>query len=187
MKTLKRLFYYTITCLLALGFTTCEKDGPDGIWDFYPIMIHFTLTGENGEDLLNPTTTGNYSELKITATYQGKTYEKDVFEGNKIPPYSRAYLAYLYGIYTTQLEDGRYALIFGELNGDDTYKDASITLDWGNGTSDIVTFSSKLKWKGNDPHFTRSFKLNGIEVAKNTCTPIIDVKKTALKTVPKGD
>ena len=185
MKTLKQFFCLLASCMLAFGFTACEKDGPaEGtIWDFSPINFYFTLTGENGEDLLNPATPGSYAGLNITATYEDKTYEKDVFEGRRIP-YSRAYFAHLFGIYTTKLEDGRYALCFGELNGDDTYKDATLTLQWGDGTTDVVTFSSKLKWKGHNPKINRSFKLNGKEVAKDTNRPVIDVEKTALDYSP---
>ena len=185
MKTLKQFFCLLTSCMLAFGFTACEKDGPaeGAIWDFSPINFYFTLTGENGEDLLNPATPGSYAGLNITATYEDKTYEKDVFEDNKVP-YSRAYFAHLFGIYTTQLEDGRYALCFGELDGADTYKDATLTLQWGDGTTDVITFSSKLKWKGHDPVINRSFKLNGTEVAKDTNHPVINVKKTAFDYSP---
>ena len=185
MKTLKQFFCLLASCMLVFGFTACEKDGPaeGAIWDFSPINFYFTLTGENGEDLLNPATPGSYAGLNITATYEDKTYEKDVFEDNKVP-YSRAYFAHLFGIYTTQLEDGRYALCFGELDGADTYKDATLTLQWGDGTTDVVTFSSKLKWKGHDPVINRSFKLNGTEVAKDTPQPHIDIKKTAFDYSP---
>ena len=180
MKTMKHYFYLLACCMLALSFTACEEDGPaeGAIWDFYPINLYFTLTGENGEDLLNPSTPGTYAGMSITATYGDKTYIKDVFEGNNIP-YGRAYLAHMFGIYTTQLNNGRYALCFGELDGADTYKDATLTLNWGDGTTDVVTFSSKLKWKGHDPVINRSFKLNGTQVAKDTSTPVIDVKKKA--------
>ena len=185
MKTVKQFFCLLTSCMLAFGFTACEKDGPaeGAIWDFSPINFYFTLTGENGEDLLNPATPGSYAGLNITATYEDKTYEKDVFEDNKVP-YSRAYFAHLFGIYTTQLEDGRYALCFGELDGADTYKDATLTLQWGDGTTDVITFSSKLKWKGHDPVINRSFKLNGTEVAKDTNHPVINVKKTAFDYSP---
>ena len=185
MKTLKQFFCLLASCILAFGFTACEKDGPTegSIWEFYPMSLYFTLTGENGEDLLNPATPGSYAGLNITATYEDNTYEIDAFEGKKVP-YGRAILAHLFGIYTTQLEDGRYALCFGELDGADTYKDATLTLQWGDGTTDVITFSSKLKWKGHDPVINRSFKLNGTEVAKDTNRPIIDVEKTALDYSP---
>jgi hypothetical protein len=84
------------------------------------------------------------------------------------------------GLQSTQLRNGRHALTFGELSGSATYKNATITLDWGNGTKDVITFSSKLKWKGDKPKFNRSFKLNDKEVAKDTPLPTIEIKKKAL-------
>ena len=101
------------------------------------------------------------------------------FEDNKIP-YGRAYLAHLFGIYTTQLKDGRYALEFGELDSADEYKNKKLTIEWGNGTKDVITFSSKLRWKFGKPVFNRSFKLNGEEVAKDTPSPVIDIRKKGL-------
>ncbi len=180
MKTLKHLFSLLACCMLAIVFFACEKDEqtPNIIRDFYPINIYFTLTGENGEDLLNPATPGTYAKMRITATYEDKIYEKDVFEDNTAP-FSRDYCAILNGLHTT-LNGGRYLLVFGEFNGDDTYRDATITLNWGDGTIDTVTFSSNLKWKGHNPHITRSFELNGIQVAKDTHSPIINIKKSAL-------
>ena len=176
MKTLRNFFCIIACSVLTLGFTACEKDGPgDRIWDFTPIVFNFTVTGPNGEDLLNPNYPGNYSGLNITVTYEDKIYEKDVPVTK-----SRVNLARMQGLQSTQLQNGRYALTFGELNGDDTYKDATIILDWGNGTKDVITFSSKLKWKGDAPKFNRSFKLNDKEVAKDTPLPTIDIKKKAL-------
>ena len=176
MKTLRKIFCIIVCSVLALGFTACEKDGPgDKIWDFTPIVFNFTVTGENGEDLLNPNYPGNYSGLNITATYEDKIYEKDTPVTK-----SRAYLARMQGLQSTQLRNGRHALTFGELSGSATYKNATITLDWGNGTKDVITFSSKLKWKGDKPKFNRSFKLNDKEVAKDTPLPTIDIKKKAL-------
>ena len=182
MKTLKNYFYLLACSILAFGLTACEKDGPapGTVHDFYPINLYFTLTGNNGEDLLNPATPGSYAGLRITATYEDKIYEKDLIVDNLVP-YGRAYLAQMFGIHTKQLTDGRYALCLGEFDGADTYKDATVTLNWGDGTTDVVTFSSKLTWKGHDPRITRSFYLNGTQVAKNISEPVIDIKKSALQ------
>lgn len=182
MNTLKHFFYSFISCMFLFTFTACEKDGPssDIIYDFYPINLYFTLTGENGEDLLNPAIPGSYAGLRITATYENSTYEKDLIVDNLIP-HGRAFLANMFGIHTKQLKDGRYALCFGEFDGADTYKDATVTLDWKDGTTDVVTFSSKVKWHGDDPRITRSFLLNGNQIAKDVCDPIFEIKKPALQ------
>ena len=97
MKTLKRLFQLLPICMVALGFYACDEIGLDDIlpgkekdefiiWDFSPINLHFSVTGEDGEDLLNPTTPGSYAGLSASATYEEKTYEKDVFEDNNVAP-----------------------------------------------------------------------------------------------------
>ncbi len=51
MKTLKQFFCLLTSCMLAFGFTACEKDGPEEgtFWEFYPMSLYFTLTGENGK------------------------------------------------------------------------------------------------------------------------------------------
>ena len=172
MKTLKQFFCLLTSCMLAFGFTACEKDGPaeGAIWDFSPINFYFTLTGENGEDLLNPATPGSYAGLNITATYEDKTYEKDVFEDNKVP-YSRAYFAHLFGIYTTQLEDGRYALCFGELDGADTYNA---------NTDAYLAELSALDM----PKVRFNIELSGKSGDDETNHPVINVKKTAFDYSP---
>lgn len=192
MKTLKRLFQLLPICIVALGFYACENENPiyfppdddktsTVVWDIYPINLHFTVTGENGEDLLNPSTPGNYYGLNITATYQEKTYEIDVFEDNWLPKGRASAPPKMYGIYTSQQNDGRYALVFGEINGGEKFENATIILDWGNSTQDIITFSSSVTWKGDEPNITRTFKVNGETVAENTSNPVINIKKKALE------
>ena len=143
---MKKLWLLTAFVAMFLGFSACENGNGDMIYDFAPIEIHFTLTGADGEDLLDPATPGTYADLPVKATYRGKTYEKDV-----LPPQSRYFLAVLRGIYTTQLKDGRYALVFGQLDGSDTYENETITLEWGDRSVDEVKFSSRIKWKKGEP------------------------------------
>lgn len=185
MKTWKNLFYLMAVCLCTLGFQACNDDDgpdPDKNYDFYPIEIYLTLTGENGEDLLDPSVLGTYAGLATKATYRDKTYQKDAFEEG-FRPHGRAYAATMYGIYTDQLQDGRYALVFGQLDSTKEYKDEELIIEWGDGTKDVITFSSRLKWKKHEPVFNRSFKLNGYEMAKDTPFPVIDIRKEGLVTM----
>ena len=110
-----------------------------------------------GNDLLNPETPGNIAKQGIKAIYNGKIYEKDV-------PISqtKAYLAHFNGLQTMKFETGKYFLTFGEFNGDDTFDNEKVIIDWNDGTQDVITFSSKLIWKSkNKPVFDRKFCLNG--------------------------
>lgn len=174
MKTLKS--FRILLSFLIMGFSFAACDNEDKLWDIAPIILQIQLSNENGEDLLHPDTPGSYADKTITATYQGKTYTKDVFEDNKIP-YGRAYLATLFGIYTVQQNNGCYALKFGELDGEETYENETITLDWADGTQDVITFSSRLKWKGGKPKFNNWYKLNGKEVDNDTRSPIFKIRK----------
>ena len=66
------------------------------------------------------------------------------------------------GLQTMKFETGKYFLTFGEFNGDDTFDNEKVIIDWNDGTQDVITFSSKLIWKSkNKPVFDRKFCLNG--------------------------
>ncbi|MDO5488791.1 MAG: hypothetical protein Q4F52_01585 [Bacteroidaceae bacterium] len=184
MTRLMRTTFKKIFCLLAcsiasFGFSSCgEDDEPvlGMIWDFIPIEIYITLTGENGADLLNPETPGSYAALATTATFRDKTYAKDEFKEDDMQK-TRFYMPTMYGIRTFLRNDGRYALVFGELDKTMIYKDEKLTIDWGNGTQDVITFSSRIKWKGDKTDTISSYKLNGKEAAKDTSHPTIDIRK----------
>ena len=179
--TFKKIFCLLACSIASFCFSSCgEDDDPDpGITeerDFYPIEIYITLTGENGEDLLNPETPGSYAALATTATFRDKTYAKDEFKEDDMQK-TRFYMPTMYGIRTFLRRDGRYALVFGELDQTMIYKDEKLTIDWGNGTQDVITFSSRIKWKGGKPDNISSYKLNGKEAAKNIPHPTIDIRK----------
>ena len=138
MKATHTLYLLFISLLCVAGFTACDDSGSDDmIWDFAPIELHIAVQDAQGNDLLN--------------------HEKDV-------PISqtKAYLAHFNGLQTMKFETGKYFLTFGEFNGDDTFDNEKVIIDWNDGTQDVITFSSKLIWKSkNKPVFDRKFCLNG--------------------------
>ena len=138
MKATHTLYLLFISLLCVAGFTACDDSGSDDmIWDFAPIELYIAVQDAQGNDLLNP--------------------EKDV-------PISqtKAYLAHFNGLQTMKFETGKYFLTFGEFNGDDTFDNEKVIIDWNDGTQDVITFSSKLIWKSkNKPVFDRKFCLNG--------------------------
>ena len=164
MKTnvLFSLFISLFLCLPLLSSCSEDNNGEDDliIWDFAPINFYFIVQDAEGNDLLNPLTEGNILNQDIKAIYQGKEYKLD----EPVQPDTKAYLATMYGLRFVEEEDGHCLLYFGELQGEDTYEDETITLDWGNGTTDVITFSSRLTWNSpKDPEFDRHFYLNGVE------------------------
>ena len=149
MKT-NALFSLCIGIILCQAFflTSCsESNGgnDDIIWDFAPINFIIAVQDAEGNDLLNPLTEGHILEQDIKAIYQGKEYKL-----NEQVAQTRDYLAILRGLQAFMTEDGRYMLFFGELDGTDTYDNETLTLDWGDGTTDVITFSSRLTWNSPD-------------------------------------
>lgn len=168
MKT-NALFSLCIGIILCQAFflTSCSESNEgndDIIWDFAPINFIIAVQDAEGNDLLNPLTEGHILEQDIKAIYQGKEYKL-----NEQVAQTRDYLAILRGLQAFMTEDGRYMLFFGELDGTDTYDNETLTLDWGDGTTDVITFSSRLTWNSpEDPEFNRHFYLNGVEQESST-------------------
>lgn len=144
-------------CLIVS--TACASDNGDNsmIWDFAPIELHISVQDAQGHDLLNPETPGNIAKQGIKAIYKDKIYKKDVPVNQ-----TKAYKSRFNGLQTQKTEEGKYFLTFGEFEGNETFKDEKIIIDWNDGTQDVITFSSKLTWKSqNEPVFSRKFYLNG--------------------------
>ena len=167
MKTNVLFSLFIGISLCQAFFLTSSSEGnggnDDNIWDFAPINFIIAVQDAEGNDLLSPLTEGHILEQDIKAIYQGKEYKL-----NEQVAQTKAYLAVLRGLQTFMTEDGRYMLFFGELDGTDTYDNETLTLDWGDGTTDVITFSSRLDWHGNNPDITRHFYLNGVEQESST-------------------
>ena len=150
--------------------TACNyKNDPNMIWDIYPTIIYISVEDTQGNSLLDPKVEGNILENGIKIIYQGKTYEKDsLYDG-----LSRAYLARFYGIKTDSLVSGLHVLSIGEFAGDKNYKNEEITIDWNDGSKDIIAFDSELSWKNKKPSVKRTLYLNGKKTENN---PILIVK-----------
>lgn len=159
MKT-KNFFALLLLFLSVLCLTACnDNDEEDDfmIWDFTPIVLFISVQDAAGNDLLNPDTEGSIANQGIKAIYKGEVYEKDNKTGQ-----TKAYFAHFEGLQTVINNKGIYYLTFGEFNGDDTFVDEQVSIDWNDNTIDTLSFSSKLTWKSNkEPVFDRLFLLNG--------------------------
>lgn len=170
---LKKLANYLFAGLLCMSFVGCgEHDEVEDLdYDFTPIQICVMAESQDGKDLLNPDVDENILTQNIVATYRGKEYT------NGKSSKSRVYVPHFYGLVTLKLNNGKYALSFGELNGQEDFKNEEIVIDWGDGEQDVITFTSTVNWKGQRPEVKRSYQLNGKEVAKDTAMPIMKVVK----------
>lgn len=181
MKIKHLLAFFMFYLLSAICFTACDEldtEGDDMIWDFAPIVLYISVQDADGNDLLNPETPGNIANQGIKAIYKDNIYEKDAPINS-----TKAYLARFMGLQTIKSKEGVYFLTFGEFQGEKTFENEQVTIDWNDGTKDILTFSSKLSWKSKkEPVFDRKFCLNGKETEKQSSAFIITKEPAALPT-----
>lgn len=157
---MKKFWNKIFLAIVGLSLTaSCTVDsGEDIIWDFSPIVVSIKVLDTNGYSVLNSANVGN-----ITATYRGKSYP--------CTKRTRYYMPTFYGL--TYSND---YLLFGELDATNVYDDEQLAIDWGNGSQpDIVTFSHRIRWKGDKPVYEQTFRLNG-EVVNGQITIHKDLK-----------
>lgn len=152
MKTFLRAL---CAMFLFIGLNACDSDL---IWDYAPIVLDLEVVNAQGQDLLDSTVVGNINGQKITATFQGKTYQRDVNVS------SRAYFAVFRGLITHKASSG-YTLRFGELSGEETFNNEKLVIDWGDGKKDVITIYNRLVKEGK---IKRRFYLNGKEQDSST-------------------
>ena len=139
-------------------------DSPMYEVDYYPIEFVVSVCDAEGNDLLDSASPSAINLGGIKMLYNGEEYTL-----NEEHSSTRAYEAYFYGIkieYDTTNE--KYELWIGEFNGDEFFDNIDITIDWGDGRSDILTLYNKIvaPYDG-EAHIDRRFYLNGEQVENN--------------------
>lgn len=151
--------------VLVLGLVSCDNfDGSeDGlIYDFANFTVSIEVENAQGVDLLNPEQEGNITDNTIKALWKDKTYVRDA---NWPKAETRENMPHWWGLYTSESE-GRYNLNFGEFSPTDSYRNATFTIDWGDGTTDTIGFDCYITWKKHDPTVHFATYLNGEKVEK---------------------
>ena len=170
----------TSFCILALALMTvaCAEIGdPEGldrpIVDWYPVNVILLVQDKDGNDLLNPSLSGNYFE-GASITFKGENHEARRLEPGEywsaIP--TKAYLARIKGfrlVYETLTisgkQENRWFLVFGEIDGA-LDMDEDLVVTWPSGETDTIHYhcSDHRVVKENGEWIIdckRSWKLNG--------------------------
>lgn len=155
---------YLLLGVVALGLLSCEKIRNEGkIWDIGPVEFLVQVVDANGVDMLNPDNDNSFKINEIKALYGGKEYDCNATDTTSPP--TKAYLPRFYGLQVRKTINGFYILRFGELEGAKSYSNEELTLLWGDGSSDIIKFNRKFRWKFNgDPESSEEWFLNGTKV-----------------------
>lgn len=177
----KHLTFALLATALAVGFSSCNKvieeenEGNSWLVDYLPIEIYMTVQNAEGVNLLDPE---NLDGIK--ATFNDEVYAADTTcDCSHFSP-TREYPARMHGLICMKLKDGTYALYFGELDGGGYYKEEPLTIEWPNGTTDVICINSEIKPNKKDGYpevVNRYFKLNGKVVDEGSCSPLIQIYK----------
>lgn len=146
-----------IAALSLFLLTGCEEIIDDYIVDWAPVNIYIYATDSVGNSIIQPEMPG------MSLTYKGETYTvKDLNEkGNQVQ--TRAYMATMQGLYVQRDYDtyqAEYRLVFGEIDGA-ADMDEDITLNWPDGSTDVIHYHCSDHKEGRNPKCNRSWKLNG--------------------------
>ena len=153
------------SAVLCLGGCS-EENGGNIIYDFAPINLYVYLEDSEGSNLLDPATANgiDYHGISVDCGQgQALSVELDTLRGPYLAP-TRAYMPYFYGAQLLQGRNG-YCLFIGEFDGETDTKGMYITISWGDGETDVLSYRNRVKWKKSKPKVDRHFYLNGKEVA----------------------
>lgn len=129
---------------MSFSLTACDDEGEV---DYVPVKMLVYVSDGQGNDLLDPDNANNIID-KVTLTYRDSTYKVN----NQI--YTRAYAAsFLGGIIEKISTDNSYRLFIGEWDGDGKWNDEAVTLNWSDGTKNVISFSLKKKGQTNAKYY----------------------------------
>jgi hypothetical protein len=134
-----------ITVLVAALSVSCGKT-----WDLVNPDVCCFVRNADGENLLDPATEGNILDNEITVDYNGETYgmngnagtraSHEVWYGLRVEPYN-------------DFSDDTPVLKFGEFRSTShdsgSYRGETLTINWGDGTSDEIKFDLYVKGSHN--------------------------------------
>ncbi len=130
MKYLKNILILVATSFLFVNCNELEVD-------IAPVIYRLKVVDEQGNNLLNPARENAIDISEIIAQYQGNDYQCQT-------P-TRAYKPHFNGLQLESHHSGEWILTFGEFSGTSDYEDEKLTILWGDGSSDIITYNRSVK------------------------------------------
>lgn len=111
--------------------------------DYPRSYIEFYVTDQNGNNLIDPNFSGNILNMNITMEYNNETYarinnDEEFSYGDET--LTKASYHPFNGLMTNTRNK---TLRIGYFNQGTDYEQTSFTIDWGNGSKDVITFDQK--------------------------------------------
>lgn len=165
MSCKKNYFLPVITAILILLSSCSDEVNSEKIYDFVPITFNFEVINKEGYNMLDSQGPGyNLDFIANTSiTIQSKTYKLNVDAKTSLTPSTRALYVPFNGIMITTQNGKTYAEI-GPFLADKSWNAEKVIINWGDNSTDILTFSSSLHYKnGGEPYFDRSYIWNNTD------------------------
>lgn len=153
--------------LLLTSFSCSENE--DMIYDFAPIELKVYVSTVDGSNLLDNKIEGNLLNNSIKIIHNGTAYDLDIESTEKEKPATKAYLPIFHGLKLQTDINGNPYLYIGEFDGAADYENEIVTVDWGDGTYNTITFDSRVSWRKSEPVIHRFFYLDK-ELVENEMT-----------------
>ncbi|BCS85765.1 MULTISPECIES: hypothetical protein [Prevotella] len=162
MNCKKNYFLPVITAILILLSSCSDEINSDIIYDIAPINFNFKIVNKDGNNMLDSKGPGyNPNFIANTSiTIQSKTYKLGVDAQTVLTPSTRAYYAPFKGM-MIGVDNGETYAVIGPFMGNYNWDNEKVIINWGDNSTDILTFSSFVHYKkSGEPYFDRSYILN---------------------------
>lgn len=157
-----KFFIYTLfAVVVSLSSASCtdDEDNPYIDADITPIGFELYVNDANGTSMLDTTAYADFIK-NTSVTYAGKEFHVVKLEDLTN---SRLYLPVFYGLILVSGSEGSPFLFFGEFDGAYVTDNESFTINWGDGTSDDISYSNYININGKLIDVKRRYYVNGTE------------------------
>ena len=127
--------------LFLLLIVSCNKKDEVRYVDYPCSYIEFYVTDQNGNNLIDGDFEGNILGCNIVMEHGGKKYMRiDNNLEQELPTETKALAFNFRGLMTNHENK---TLVIGYMSQAHDYEQTSFTIDWGNGSKDVITFDQK--------------------------------------------
>ena len=169
---MQRFILLTYITLSILFCTSCSDlafsdetilETPTWSQSFAPIELLVKIEDKAGNNLLDANLANHLDYDNISVSINGETYpiKAEADFGERIPSTQN----FVFSYYPTLVQyENEYALYLGQCDGSRLLELVTVTIDWGNGTHDSISFCNILTYEKNGKvkDVKRDFYLNGI-------------------------
>lgn len=176
---MKRLLDIVIIACLMLCSASCSKDSdePYGnmIWDIAPTGVIIRLIDEEGNNLLDPETEGNWVGEKMAIGFKDSSFSAiwtyDEYKGYNNNPESRAVMCFFHGLFWTGViptgDQKRASLAFGEFDGGSNQEMSLTFMIECINTVLEFKFTHNCEWNNHEPQISNYITYKGNVIKGN--------------------